>query len=35
MPLNRRKFLGRTAATSAGAALASAAAAIPDRKSVV
>ncbi|MFE9002523.1 bifunctional metallophosphatase/5'-nucleotidase [Streptomyces sp. NPDC007875] len=29
MPLNRRKFLGRTAATSAGAALASAAAAVP------
>ncbi|MFE9064252.1 bifunctional metallophosphatase/5'-nucleotidase [Streptomyces violaceusniger] len=29
MPLNRRKFLGRTAATSAGAALASAAAVVP------
>ncbi|MBI0297579.1 5'-nucleotidase C-terminal domain-containing protein [Streptomyces sp. PRKS01-29] len=29
MPLNRRKFLGRTAATSAGAALASAAASVP------
>ncbi|AGP58674.1 bifunctional metallophosphatase/5'-nucleotidase [Streptomyces rapamycinicus] len=29
MPLNRRKFLGRTAATSAGAALVSAAAAVP------
>ncbi|MGW7620298.1 bifunctional metallophosphatase/5'-nucleotidase [Streptomyces antimycoticus] len=29
MPLNRRKFLGRTAATSAGAALGSAAAAVP------
>ncbi|MCQ8834497.1 bifunctional metallophosphatase/5'-nucleotidase [Streptomyces malaysiensis] len=29
MPLNRRKFLGRTAATSAGAALAAAAATVP------
>ncbi|MEU8722905.1 5'-nucleotidase C-terminal domain-containing protein [Streptomyces antimycoticus] len=29
MPLDRRKFLGRTAATSAGAALAAAAAAVP------